>query len=107
MTSKHKYRASGSLPRPCRPFLQRSNITSGLRVVGCYNYTNYVYALFSVKCAPGTYSGNGVEPCTPCAKGSYQTGIGALSCVECTGGKSTYGPGADAADMCVGKILLN
>ena len=58
----------------------------------------------SVKCAPGTYSENGVEPCVPCAKGSYQSGIGALSCVECTGGKSTYGPGADSADMCVGKI---
>ena len=57
-----------------------------------------------MKCAPGTYSENGVEPCVPCAKGSYQSGIGALSCVECTGGKSTYGPGADSADMCVGKI---
>lgn len=57
-----------------------------------------------MKCAPGTYSENGVEPCVPCAKGSYQSGIGALSCVECTGGMSTYGPGADAADMCVGKI---
>jgi len=56
-----------------------------------------------VKCAPGTYSENGVEPCVPCAKGSYQSGIGALSCVECTGEKSTYGPGADSADMCVGK----
>lgn len=58
-----------------------------------------------MKCAPGTYSGNGVEPCVSCAKGSYQSGIGALSCVECTGGKSTYGPGADSADMCVGKIF--
>lgn len=57
-----------------------------------------------MKCAPGTYSENGVEPCVPCAKGSYQSGIGALSCVECTGGKSTYGPGADSADMCIGKI---
>ena len=60
-----------------------------------------------MKCAPGTYSRNGVEPCTPCAKGSYQPGIGALACVECTGGKSTYGPGADAADMCVGEISLD
>lgn len=57
-----------------------------------------------MKCAPGTYSENGVEPCVACAKGSYQSGIGALSCAECTGRKSTYGPGADSADMCVGKI---
>ena len=60
----------------------------------------------SVKCAPGTYSTNGVEPCTPCGKGSYQGGIGALSCTECTDKKSTYGPGADSADMCVGKRRL-
>lgn len=62
------------------------------------------FYFFSVKCAPGTYSGNGVEPCIPCAKGSYQVAIGALACIECTAQKSTYGPGADAADMCVGKM---
>lgn len=56
-----------------------------------------------MKCAPGTFSKNGVEPCIPCAKGSYQSIVGALTCVECTAGKSTYGPGADAADMCIGK----
>lgn len=56
-----------------------------------------------MKCAPGTYSTNGVEPCSPCGKGSFQITIGALSCTECTDGKSTYGPGADSADMCVGK----
>lgn len=60
-----------------------------------------------MKCAPGSYSSNGVEPCAPCEKGSYQSDIGALSCVECTGGKSTYGLGADAADMCIGKIFLS
>lgn len=54
-----------------------------------------------MKCSPGTYSENGVEPCIPCAKGSFQNSVGALACEECTAEKSTYGPGADAADMCV------
>ena len=61
--------------------------------------------VLSVKCSPGTYSENGVEPCIPCAKGSFQNSVGALACEECTAEKSTYGPGADAADMCVGRML--
>ena len=36
--------------------------------------------LFPVKCAPGTYSPSGVEPCKPCEKGSYQAEEGKLSC---------------------------
>jgi len=95
-------------------YLSLGNMTNALKAVPSFciqwpvKITLITIAfLYAVKCAPGTYSGNGVEPCKPCAKGSYQGGIGALSCIECTGGKSTYGPGADALDMCVGKMFYS
>ncbi|CAB4012943.1 Hypothetical predicted protein [Paramuricea clavata] len=54
-----------------------------------------------MKCAPGTYSPSGVEPCKPCEKGSYQPEEGKLSCLPCKGKKSTYGPGAKSEVYCL------
>ena len=59
-----------------------------------------------MKCAPGTYSPSGVEPCKPCEKGSYQAEEGKLSCLPCKGKKSTYGPGAKSEVYCLGKFYL-
>ena len=56
-----------------------------------------------VKCAPGTYSASGVEPCQPCEKGFYQPDEGKLSCFPCKGKTSTYGPGAKSESFCLGK----
>jgi CUB/sushi domain-containing protein len=58
---------------------------------------------FLVKCAPGTYSSSGVEPCEPCEKGSYQPEEGKLNCLPCSGKKSTHGPGAKNESYCLGK----
>ena len=60
-----------------------------------------------VKCAPGTYSSNGVEPCKPCPKGTYQAIEGKLSCIPCQGTRSTYGPGAKTISHCIGKTKTN
>ena len=72
-----------------------------------YAFTNHevisVYIKYLVKCAPGTFSANGVEPCKPCEKGFYQPEEGKLSCFPCKGKKSTYGPGAKGQADCVGK----
>ena len=56
-----------------------------------------------VKCAPGTYSASGVEPCQPCEKGFYQPDEGKLSCFPCKGKTSTYGPGDKSESYCLGK----
>ena len=56
-----------------------------------------------VKCAPGTYSASGVEPCQPCEKGYYQPKEGKLSCFPCKEKMSTYGPGAKSESYCLGK----
>ncbi|KAK3728579.1 hypothetical protein QZH41_011661 [Actinostola sp. cb2023] len=54
-----------------------------------------------MKCAPGTFSSSGVEPCKPCPKGTYQDVIGSMSCKDCDGVLSTFGPGADSKSMCI------
>eukprot|EP00794_Sanderia_malayensis_P006969 gene6969-7754_t len=52
------------------------------------------------KCEPGTFSSNGVEPCSPCEQGSYQSNRGQLSCIDCPGLTWTYGEGADSLSAC-------
>ncbi|EDO44430.1 predicted protein, partial [Nematostella vectensis] len=62
------------------------------------NFTNC-----QVKCAPGTYSSNGVEPCTSCPIGSFQNATGGIACRPCPGRLSTHGTGADDESACVGQ----
>ena len=57
-----------------------------------------------VKCAPGTYSNNGVEPCSPCPVGTYQPGSGQTACLPCPGLKSTHGTGASSDVFCAGTM---
>eukprot|EP00111_Clytia_hemisphaerica_P015651 TCONS_00046199-protein len=52
-------------------------------------------------CSPGTYSGNGVEPCKPCPKGSYQPSRGETRCLDCPGLKSTASPGSSSSGSCM------
>eukprot|EP00794_Sanderia_malayensis_P006970 gene6970-7755_t len=52
------------------------------------------------KCEPGTFSSNGVEPCSPCEQGSYQSNRGQLTCIDCPGLTWTYGEGADSLSAC-------
>ncbi|KAL4225593.1 signal peptide protein [Mactra antiquata] len=42
-----------------------------------------------VLCEPGHYSKNGLKPCNPCPKGSYQPEYGRLSCQKCPGKLTT------------------
>jgi len=55
-----------------------------------------------VKCAAGTYSDNGVEPCSPCPVGTYQPGSGQTACLPCPGKESTHGTGASSKAFCGG-----
>ena len=66
-----------------------------------------VICSFTANCQAGTYSETGVEPCHPCEQGSYQHGIGKVSCIDCPGLTWTYGEGADDLSKCVGKSLLS
>ena len=56
-----------------------------------------------MKCAPGTFSNNGVEPCSPCPVGTYQPGSGQTACLPCPGVKSTHGTGASSDVFCAGQ----
>lgn len=55
-------------------------------------------------CAPGTYSSNGVEPCSPCPVGTYQSKTGQITCLPCPGVLSTHGTGASSTANCKGKL---
>ena len=69
--------------------------------------TELLLVLFSVQCAPGTYSDNGVEPCLPCPAGTYQTENGKTTCLPCPGQQSTHGTGASSLSFCGGVTSLS
>ena len=97
---------------------KRSNATKnasyllvGTRTIGVWNHyvsvfllthSKYTISFYTVQCAPGTYSGNGVEPCSPCPFGTYQPGSGQIACLPCPGQQSTHGTGASLIDFCGG-----
>ena len=62
-----------------------------------------MYLCVLVQCAPGTYSDNGVEPCSPCTTGTYQNETGQIFCLPCPGQESTHGTGASSLDYCTGE----
>ena len=39
-----------------------------------------------VECSPGTFSGTGYQPCSPCPAGTYQPNNGGFECLECGNG---------------------
>ena len=53
-------------------------------------------------CRPGTYSSTGVEPCSPCAIGEYQSSVGTSSCLKCDKGKFTQTIGSSSEVNCTG-----
>ena len=51
-------------------------------------------------CQRGTYSYNGLHPCTPCSMHSYQPEEGQMSCLTCPDGTKTTAEGASNESMC-------
>lgn len=56
-------------------------------------------------CPPGTYSGNGLTPCTTCPRGYYQPARNQTLCIMCDDGLSTHTTGTTDKSRCVGKCL--
>ena len=52
------------------------------------------------KCAPGTYSDNGLEPCNLCPRNFYQPLQGQMTCDECPTGNRTINEGSDGIIAC-------
>ncbi|KAL5012411.1 hypothetical protein ScPMuIL_010962 [Solemya velum] len=52
-------------------------------------------------CSPGSFSVDGVKPCSLCGIDSYQSGHGASSCSVCPNARITRDEGAVSEDMCV------
>ena len=54
-------------------------------------------------CAAGSYSPDGLPPCSPCPTGSYQDTFGQTSCRECPGSQTTDLEEATTVLQCQGK----
>ncbi|XP_050389147.1 sushi, von Willebrand factor type A, EGF and pentraxin domain-containing protein 1 isoform X2 [Patella vulgata] len=52
-------------------------------------------------CPVGTSSANGIEPCTPCGRGQYQSDIGQRSCIQCPGSQTTETEGSSNMSECL------
>ncbi|XP_069121729.1 LOW QUALITY PROTEIN: sushi, von Willebrand factor type A, EGF and pentraxin domain-containing protein 1-like [Argopecten irradians] len=53
-------------------------------------------------CNAGTYSSNGVIPCTSCTIGTYQSDKHSTECTNCSEGTTTVSRGATSSAACVG-----
>ena len=65
-------------------------------------HDRYYFLFFVDSCRPGTYSSTGVEPCSPCAIGEYQSSVGTSSCLKCDKGKFTQTIGSSSEVNCTG-----
>ncbi|XP_067649890.1 sushi, von Willebrand factor type A, EGF and pentraxin domain-containing protein 1-like [Haliotis asinina] len=52
-------------------------------------------------CGPGSFSSDGLEPCSLCPIGTYQTQSGSKQCDSCPGGKGTKMPGGKRLGDCI------
>ncbi|XP_067648765.1 sushi, von Willebrand factor type A, EGF and pentraxin domain-containing protein 1-like isoform X2 [Haliotis asinina] len=52
-------------------------------------------------CGPGSFSSDGLEPCSLCPIGTYQTQSGSKQCDACPGGKGTKMPGGKRLGDCI------
>ncbi|XP_077519184.1 sushi, von Willebrand factor type A, EGF and pentraxin domain-containing protein 1-like [Amblyomma americanum] len=52
-------------------------------------------------CAPGSYSDSGLQPCTPCKRGTYQNLRGQKSCSECPAPTTSLHEGSKSIIDCV------
>ncbi|XP_019616496.1 PREDICTED: sushi, von Willebrand factor type A, EGF and pentraxin domain-containing protein 1-like [Branchiostoma belcheri] len=52
------------------------------------------------ECRPGTFSANGVQPCSPCNKGKYQSTSGQKSCISCPPATTTLLEGESEISAC-------
>ena len=52
-------------------------------------------------CQAGTYSFDGLSPCTQCPLGFFQPQAGTSTCAECSSGQTTLARGATSANSCV------
>ncbi len=56
---------------------------------------------FTAPCPAGSYSFNGLAPCTSCPYASYQASVQQLTCVSCNVGFNTTTTGSTAAGQCL------
>ncbi len=53
-------------------------------------------------CSAGTYSSNGVVPCTACPFASFQSTPQSTSCTPCASGRNTTSTGSTSSLACIG-----
>ncbi|XP_046377661.2 uncharacterized protein LOC124149874 [Haliotis rufescens] len=59
-----------------------------------------------VMCVAGTYSKDGVVPCTQCPRGTYQDRHNMVECFICPPGKTTLDEGASSSSLCIAYDIL-
>ena len=57
------------------------------------------------KCAMGSFSYDGWEPCRPCPKGFYQGLLGQTACTVCTGNTTTPKNMSISSDNCTAQSM--
>ncbi|XP_019641732.1 PREDICTED: sushi, von Willebrand factor type A, EGF and pentraxin domain-containing protein 1-like [Branchiostoma belcheri] len=72
----------------CQP-QQTTNITGSTSSNFCFE-----------RCSPGSFSVNGLAPCTPCPRGQYQPESQRTSCLKCPMGYSTTSNGSKSSKEC-------
>ncbi|XP_053381797.1 sushi, von Willebrand factor type A, EGF and pentraxin domain-containing protein 1-like [Mercenaria mercenaria] len=102
------YYVSGPGPSVCEACRKGTyqDKAAQLRCIRCpVGTTTHSVGASSVKeckeaCKPGTYSRDGLKPCSPCEQGQYQSFYGQTFCRSCQGSKSTLTFGAMSVSNC-------
>lgn len=83
----------------------------GLLTAGEYTRTSTRFGVMTLiianedpptnECAPGTFSSSGIEPCLPCALGTFQPNAEQTLCLLCGAGSEAPTIGFDSCDLCM------
>ena len=68
--------------------------------IGMKTHAYCLIIIVILECQPGSFSSNGVEPCTQCSIGTYSNANGATACDICPESSTTLAVGSTE---CVGK----
>ena len=64
-----------------------------------------MFFLITDACEPGSFSSDGIVPCSLCEVGYYQNKYGQTVCIRCPGAQSTVSIGSADISNCNGNIF--
>lgn len=67
---------------------------------------NTPFLILVAPCDPGSFSSNGIAPCSLCPLNSYSDNYGVSACTQCGPSQITGSTGASSATSCIGLSLF-